>query len=105
MATQATVVCIQETKLQVFDERLVNESLGQSFREKISFLPTTGTCGGILIAVSKSHSRLVSSYYTRNTLTVRIQMLNDGVEWSLTGVYGPQSEVDKIAFLEELKDL
>jgi hypothetical protein len=32
-------------------------------------------------------------------------MLNDGVEWSLTGVYGPQSEVDKIAFLEELKDL
>jgi hypothetical protein len=40
MATQATVVCIQETKLQVFDERLVNESLGQSFREKISFLPS-----------------------------------------------------------------
>jgi exonuclease III len=105
MATQATIVCIQETKLQVFDERLVNESLGQSFRENFSFLPATGTCGGILIAVSESHFRLVSSYRTRNTLTVRIHMLNDGVEWSLMGVYGPQLEVDKIAFLDELKDL
>jgi hypothetical protein len=39
MATQATIVCIQETKLQVFDERLVNESLGR-VSEKIfpSFL-------------------------------------------------------------------
>jgi hypothetical protein len=80
MATQATVVCIQETKLQFFDERLVNESLGQSFRENFSFLPATGTCGGILIAVSESHFRLVSSYRTRNTLTVRIHMLNDGAE-------------------------
>lgn len=32
-------------------------------------------------------------------------MLNDGTEWSFTGVYGPQQEADKLFFLEELKSL
>jgi exonuclease III len=32
-------------------------------------------------------------------------MLNDAVEWTMTGVYGPQSEQDKISFLEEIKTL
>jgi hypothetical protein len=34
---------------------------------------------------------------------VKLQMLNDAVEWFLTGVYGPQTEPDKLLFLEELK--
>jgi hypothetical protein len=32
-------------------------------------------------------------------------MLNDGVEWVLTGVYGPHSEPEKLDFLKELKTL
>jgi hypothetical protein len=28
-----------------------------------------------------------------------------GTFWSLTGVYGPQSDADKIAFLMEIRDL
>jgi hypothetical protein len=86
MATHATVICIQEMKLQHFDERLVNETLGQSFSENFSSLPANGTCGGILIAVAGNHFMLVSSSRTCNTITVRIQMLNDGSEWSVGGL-------------------
>jgi hypothetical protein len=64
-----------------------------------------GTCGGILIAVADDHLQLVSSSRTRNILSVRIKMLNDGVEWVLTGVYVPHSEPEKLDFLKELKTL
>jgi hypothetical protein len=100
-----TVVCIQETKLCQIDERLVIEMLGPKFCDNFSFLPSIGMSGGILIAASEDHFKLISSQCTNYTLTVRIQMLNDGTEWSLTGVYGLQLESDKLIFLEELKAL
>jgi hypothetical protein len=54
-ATRATVVFIQETKLQSIDERMVLETLGQRFKNSFSFLPAVGTCYGILIAVAEEH--------------------------------------------------
>jgi hypothetical protein len=101
----ATAVCIQETKLCQMDHRLVIEMLGPKFQANFSFLPSVGTSGGILIVVSEEHFKLISSRRTSHTLTVKIQMLNDGMEWLLTGVYGPQVEAEKIAFLEEIKTL
>jgi hypothetical protein len=91
MATSvhATMVCIQEMKLCHIDERLVLEMLGPKFRDSFSFLPSIIMSGGILIAASEDHFKLISSQCTKYTLTVGIQMLNDGTEWSLTGVYGP----------------
>jgi exonuclease III len=107
MATSvhATMVCIQETKLCHIDERLVLEMLGPKFHDSFSFLPSIGTSGGILIASSEDHFKLISSQCTKYMLTIRIQMLNDGTEWSFTGVYDPQQEADKLFFLEELKSL
>lgn len=99
------MICLQETKLQSISEAMVSEMLGASFKSNFSFLSAIETSGGILIAASEDHFKLLSSSCTRNTLTVRIQVLLDASEWTLTGVYGPQLEVDKIAFLEELKAL
>jgi hypothetical protein len=36
---------------------------------------------------------------------VRIQALRDASEWTLTSIYGPQQEADKIIFLEEIRSL
>jgi hypothetical protein len=79
--------------------------LRANFKNNFSFLSAIGTNGGILIAASEDHFRLMSSSCTRKTLTVRIQVLLDASEWTLTGVYGPQLEADKITILEELKAL
>jgi exonuclease III len=104
----ATVVCIQETKLRQIDNRLIYEMLGPDFIDNFSFLPSfgqSGTRGGILIVVSASHFKLIASRRTCYTLTIVIQMLNDGTEWALIGVYDPHLETDKLIFMEELKSL
>jgi hypothetical protein len=86
-------------------EQLVADLLGPKFRSNFSFHSAEGTHGDILIAFSEDHFKLISSRRSTNTLIVRIQMLNDAVEWTMIGVYGPQYGQEKISFLEEIKTL
>ena len=44
--TRATIVSIQETKLQSFTPQLVTETLGPKFVQSYVFLPANGTRGG-----------------------------------------------------------
>jgi hypothetical protein len=74
-AVHATVVCIQETKLSQLDARTVAEMLGPQFQASFSFLPSVGSSGGILFAVSDDYFKLISSPHTRHTHTVKIQWL------------------------------
>lgn len=104
-STGATIVALQETKLQMVDDNVVRQTLGQHFINNYSFLPAVGTRGGILVAASERHFKLVASAATKNTLTIRIQMLNESDEWDLTAVYGPQRKQSKLRFIEELKRL
>lgn len=104
-STRATAVCLQETKLQVIDDAVIRETLGQQFVENYSYMPANGTRGGILIALSQNKFRLISSTCTNNTITVRLQELDDGNEWRLTSVYGPQGDHEKEEFIQELKSL
>lgn len=104
-STHATLVCLQETKLEQFDDGVVGSMLGQHFNGNYSYLPANGVRGGILIVASDRHIRLISSACTQNTITVKLQMLNDASEWSMTGVYGPQGNQQKRMFIEELKSV
>jgi hypothetical protein len=74
-AVHATTLCIQETKLSQIDARTVTEMLGPKFQASFSFLPSVGSSGGILFAVSDDYFKLISSRHTRHTLTVKIQWL------------------------------
>jgi hypothetical protein len=38
LSTKATIACIHETKILLFDDRLVSEMLGQKFKMNFSFL-------------------------------------------------------------------
>ena len=42
------IICLQETKLELFTPPLVSETLGPAF-DAFLFLPGVGTCGGILL--------------------------------------------------------
>jgi hypothetical protein len=61
MAMRASIACIQETEIQDFDEQLVAQTLGLQFSSNFSYLPASGTSGGILIATSGGHFRLLVS--------------------------------------------
>ena len=45
----ASVVCVQETKLSVISPFLINEMLGTRF-SSFAYLPAAGASGGVLIA-------------------------------------------------------
>ncbi|KAM3212345.1 hypothetical protein ACQJBY_065431 [Aegilops geniculata] len=47
---RASIVCLQETKLDSVDKRLILELLGPLFTDAFCFLPADGTRGGIILA-------------------------------------------------------
>jgi exonuclease III len=99
----AAVVCIQETKMAVISNRVVRDCLGPSF-DQFFFLPADGMRGGILLAWQSAVFSISHPHFTANVVTACISI---GVDqsWWFTGVYGPQRDVDKRAFLHELQDI
>jgi exonuclease III len=49
---RATIVCLQETKLQPVDDRIITETLGPHFVGAYAALPANGVRGGVIIACS-----------------------------------------------------
>lgn len=103
MDINCSCVCLQETKLEFFDQAIVNRVLGPSFADNFCFPPATGTRGGILLAVSDSKYSIESVQTGVYSITANLKEKEDGSAWSITGVYGPQPYNEKRDFLEELK--
>lgn len=102
---RATVVCLQETKLSSVDRPLILDLLGPEFADSFVFLPADDTRGGIILAFSSDHFNISSSHATTNTISASVSMIASVASWSISLVYGPQSDVDKLNFITELKDL
>jgi hypothetical protein len=63
--------------------------------QNVIFLPSTGASGGILMAASERFFRVGNPHLTDNTVSGTLTMLSENKEWSITGVYGPQSDNEK----------
>ncbi|XP_040248925.1 uncharacterized protein [Aegilops tauschii subsp. strangulata] len=78
-----------------------------AFVNNFAYLPALGTRGGVLIAASSDHYTitpqplLIGAY----SVSVLVTELASNAVWSLTGVYGPQEDADKILFLNEMRAL
>ncbi|XP_014751138.1 uncharacterized protein LOC106865512 [Brachypodium distachyon] len=101
--THATVVCIQETKLQLVAGRLIRDILGPKFCNNFATLPAAGTRGGMIMAVSDDFFVLSGIHFTTHSITATVTMRSEGIPWSLTLVYGPQSDAEKLLFIDELR--
>jgi exonuclease III len=99
-STLSDLVCLQEMKKEAISRRMVLSMLGAEFEEFI-MLPAGGTCSGILLAWRRSVCQHLNSRIDSFSLLVQFTH-DEGDPWWFTGVYGPQSEVLKIQFLEEL---
>ena len=60
--------------------------------QNVMFLPSMGASRGILIAASDRFFRLHSHHATTNTISAKITMLAENIEWSITGAYGLQGD-------------
>jgi exonuclease III len=103
--TGSTIVCLQETKLSMVDHHVITHTLGSKFITNYAARPTNQTRGGILLAVSEDFFMLSNISTFDNTITTMITMKANDTEWWITMVYGPQSDANKLLFLQELRAL
>lgn len=101
--SRPSVFYLQETKLSHISERVVSSCLGIEFTQFV-YLPAQQTRGGILIAWRDCSFSV--DHYCVHCYSVSVLLSSkDDPAWWLIGVYGPQHEVDKVAFLEELREV
>ncbi|XP_071685364.1 uncharacterized protein [Lolium perenne] len=101
--TDASVVCLQETKMELVYSSVVLEMLGSEFDDYV-YLPAIGTRGGILLAWKSTVVSISDPEFTAHTLSAKV-CTPGGTPWWITVVYGPQTDADKIAFLQELREV
>lgn len=88
------LVSLQETKLVVIDQQAICNFLGASYENSFCFIPAEGTRGGILLATRDSSLLLHHAVLTSNTLTATVTNVRNNAQWTVTGVYGPQGDME-----------
>jgi hypothetical protein len=69
-----SIVCLQETKLNVIDDWMVANTIGYAF--VYVFVPTLSTCGGILVACRSDHLLASNIWQLPHTLTIRLSTMS-----------------------------
>jgi hypothetical protein len=101
---KVSLLCLQETKLNVVNDDLILDLLGPDF--DYVALHVVSSCGGILVAWRKDLWLVSSPSLGLNHVSVKIALTSaPSISWWLTSVYGPQSDAEKIAFLNNLRSL
>jgi hypothetical protein len=100
ISERLSMVCLQETKLDVITDFDVIQILGSGFN--YDYLPIVQTRGGILLGWCNS-AWVVANPSTRSySICARVRLASGGPEWWLSTVYGLSHEANKPAFLAEL---
>jgi exonuclease III len=99
------IICSQETKLQAVDDLIIASTLEQQFCGNYVVLPFEGTRGGIILACSQDYYSISGVSVKRYSVSAKIKRMVDNAEWSLTVVYGPQSENEKVSFMQEIRKI
>lgn len=100
--SRPAIVCFQETKLAYISEWDVMSILGRDFRHFV-FLPAQGTQGGILVAWREG--TFSAEHWRVHLHSVSVKFSSENEDWWFTGVYGPQQDGEKVAFLNELREV
>jgi exonuclease III len=102
-SSRADIVCIQETKIANLSQRVILSALGHGFSDYV-VLPAAGASGGVLVAWKQHLQATGNNRVDTNSISVQFHS-NVDMDWWLTCVYGPQGNDEKIAFLQELREV
>ena len=98
------VVCLQETKLDRVDWRIIRSIWGNSFVDWVA-LDAISTAGGVLLLWDKRVLELVDSTVGQFSVSCCWKGLLDGFHWVGTGIYGPTRDEIRPDLWSELKDI
>lgn len=99
------LICMQETKMSTSDNAIIRSALGPEYENNFCFLPSCGASGGILIAAKNNILQVQNPLLTVNTISATLFDIKRQTSWMVTGVYGPQGDLEKKMFLRELRHL
>jgi hypothetical protein len=68
-----------------------------------SYLLSTGTCGGILVAWKAACWAVSNTVRSRYSASIKINHVSEGGCWWLASVYDPMDDAKKPTFLDELR--
>lgn len=100
-AVQPSIVCLQETKLEVIDSLLGTEFLGPAL-SSFDYIPAQGVRGGVLIAWNDALVEATNPEMHGYCLSIEMKLRLSNTSFLLTSVYGPSTDSDKHLFLSEL---
>jgi hypothetical protein len=83
----------------------ISSTLGQKFLGQYAALPAEGTRGGIILACSQDLYSISQVNIRQFSVSANITRRLDNVVWSITVVYGLQSEADKLSFMQEIRQI
>jgi exonuclease III len=95
------VVCLQETKL---DQRVIR-SIWSNPYAGWEVVNAENMAGGILLLWDKRVLDKIDAFSGRFSVSCSWKGVEDGFEWTCTGVYGPTVEASRSAFWAELVDM
>lgn len=103
VSSGADIVCLQETKVMAVNHFFLGSVFGSNF----VLLPADGTRGGYYYYYCLEECNSSGPSFRVDSHSVSVQFAEvEGRNWWFTGgVYGPQEDDDKLAFLQELRDI
>ena len=98
------VVCLQETKLDKVDWRIIQSIWGNRFADWVS-LDAVNTAGGVLLLWDKRVLELADSIVGKFSVSCLWKGLLDGFDWVGSGLYGPTRDEIRPEFWNEMKGI
>jgi hypothetical protein len=93
------IVCLQKTKMDSISPTIVRNTLGAKFDSNFVYLPSIGISGGTLLAATQRNFQLQNHSFTNHTISASIHDLRNNSTGMITGVYGPQGDLEKRCLL------
>lgn len=101
--SKADVVILQETKKDVIQRKLIGSIWGIRYSDWVS-IPSNGRSGGILIMWKTKSVSVVEAVVGIFSISIKIKGIN-GLDWWISGVYGPNKVTERDDFWDELAGL
>ena len=97
--TNCDVICIQETKREIFDSRYLQNFCNRSLR-KFDLYPSTGASGGIITIWKDSTFQGETLFKNEFSLSIRLTSKLSGEHMILSNIYGPCIPEKREEFLD-----
>ena len=102
--SECAIICLQETKCESFDWKLIRKFCPKRF-DCFAISPSVGASGGILVLWNSSvfYGQLVET--NRFSVSVNFTSVHNNESWTMVSVYGPCAGEERDRFVDWLYNL